>query len=61
MTLANEGLFELTWRPSLTLAVSLLFAETTEEPGCSQVKRPKFCLILVIFKQISPDYFLIPQ
>ena len=57
--LANEGLFELTRRPSLTWAVSLSFAETTEEPGCSQVKRPKFCLILVIFKQISPDNNLV--
>ena len=37
-SLANEGLFELTQRPSLTRAVSLSFAETTEEPGCSQVK-----------------------
>ena len=46
--LANEGLFELTRRPSLTRAVSSSFAETTEEPGCSQVKRPKFCIILVI-------------
>ena len=36
--LANEGLFELTRRPSLTRAVSSSFAETTEEPGCSQVK-----------------------
>ena len=42
MTLANEGLFELTWRPSLTLAVSLLLAETTEEAGCSRVKKLKF-------------------
>ena len=57
-TLANEGLFELTGRPLLTRAVSLSFAETTEEPGCTQVKRPKFCLIWVIFKQISPDYNL---
>ena len=38
--LANEGLFELTRRPSLTRAVSLSFAETTEEPGYSQVKGP---------------------
>ena len=45
--LANEGLFELTRRPSLTRAVSLSFAETTEEPGFSQVKRPKFCLNLL--------------
>ena len=59
--LANEGLFELTRRPSLTRAVSSSFAETTEEPSCSQVKRPKFRLILVIFKQISPDYNLVPK
>ena len=39
--LANEGLFELTRRPSLTRAVSLSFAETTEEPGRSQVKKLK--------------------
>ena len=37
--LANEGLFELTRRPSLTRAFLLSFAETTEEPGCSQAKR----------------------
>ena len=40
--LANEGLFELTRRPSLTRAVSLSFAETTEEPGFSQVKSQNF-------------------
>ena len=40
--LANEGLFELTQRPSLTRAVSLSVTETTEEPGCSQVKRLQF-------------------
>ena len=40
--LANKGLFELTLCPSLTLAFSLSFGETTKEPGCSQVKRPKF-------------------
>ena len=39
--LANKGLFELTQHPLLTRAVSSSFAETTEEPGCSQVKRPK--------------------
>ena len=39
--LANEGLFELTRCPSLTPGVSLSFAETTEEPGCCQIKRPK--------------------
>ena len=39
--LANEGLFELTRRPSLTRAVSLSLAETAKEPGCSQVYRPK--------------------
>ena len=33
--LANEGLFELTRRPSLTRAISLSFAETTEELGHS--------------------------
>ena len=42
--LANKGLFELTRRPSLTRAVSLSFAQTTEEPGCSQMKRRKLCL-----------------
>ena len=36
--LANKGLCELTRRPPLTRAVSLSFAETTKEPGCSQVK-----------------------
>ena len=30
--LANEGLFELTRRPSLTLAVSLSSTETTNNP-----------------------------
>ena len=40
--LANEGLFELARRPSLTRAVSLPFADTTKEPGCSQVKKLKF-------------------
>ena len=34
----NEGLFELTRRPSLTRGVSL----SGEEPGCSQVKNMKF-------------------
>ena len=58
--LANKGLFELTRRPSLTRAVSSSFAETTEEPGCRQVKRLKFSLIWVRFKQISPDYSLVP-
>ena len=35
---------ELTLHPSLTVcrAVLLPFPETTKEPGCSQVKRPKF-------------------
>ena len=47
--LANEGLFELTRRPSLTRAVSLSFAETTEEPGCSQVKKLKFDQIYTTF------------
>ena len=41
--LANEWLFELTRRPLLTQAVWLSLAETAEEPGCRQVKRPKFC------------------
>ena len=42
MALASKGLFDLTLSPSLTGAISLLsFAETTEEPGCGQVKRPK--------------------
>ena len=36
--LANQGLFEPTQRPSLTRAVSLSLAETTEEPGRSQAK-----------------------
>ena len=40
--LANEGLFELTQLPSLTRAISLSLEETTEVPGCSQVKRLKF-------------------
>ena len=48
-TLANEGLLELTRRPSLTPTVSLSFAEATKESGCSQVKRPKFCLNFVKF------------
>ena len=39
--LANEGLFELTWHPLLTRAVLLSFAETTEEPACSQAKKLK--------------------
>ena len=39
---AKEGLFELTQHPLLTRAVSSSFAETTEEPGCSQVKTLKF-------------------
>ena len=41
--------------------IVLSFADTTKEPGCSQVKRPKFCLILVIFKQITPDYNQVPR
>ena len=61
MALANKGLFELTQRPSLTRAVSSSFSEVTEESSCSQVKRPKFCLVLVIFKEISPDYNLVPR
>ena len=40
--LANEGLFELTLLPSLTWAVLLSFAETTKEPGRSQVKKLKY-------------------
>ena len=47
--LANEGLFELTRRPSLTPAILLSFAETTEEPSCSQVERQKFCTDLIKF------------
>ena len=39
--LANEGLFELTWCPSLTWAVSSSFAETTEEPGCKSGEKAK--------------------
>ena len=63
--LANEGLFELTRRPSLTRAVSSSFAETTEEPGCSQVKRPQFCLIspyiyLLILLSVCPIYTFKP-
>ena len=50
--LANEGLFELTRHPSLTRAVSLSSTETTEEPGCSQVKMTYFDLILASL----PDY-----
>ena len=34
IALANEGLFELTHRPSLTRAILLSFVETTEGPGC---------------------------
>ena len=34
----SKRLFELTRRPSLTRVVSSSFAETTKEPGCSQVK-----------------------
>ena len=40
--LANEELFELTLCPSLTQAISLSFAETTEESECCQVKKLKF-------------------
>ena len=40
--LANEGDFEPTRSPLLTRAVSLSFAETTEEPGCCQVKGLQF-------------------
>ena len=47
--LANEGLFELTRRPSLTRAVSLSFAETTEEPGFSLVKSQNFVWICFNF------------
>ena len=36
--LSNERFIELTRRPSLTQAVLSSFAETTEDPGCSQVK-----------------------
>ena len=38
----NEGLFELTRRPSLTQAVSLSFAETTKVSGGSHVKKLKY-------------------
>ena len=37
---------------SLTQAVSLSSAETTEEPGCSQVKKTHFDQILTNFDQI---------
>ena len=57
--LANEGLFELTQRHSLTQAVSLSFMEITKEPGCSQVKRLDLCLNLVTIS-FSPDYNLVP-
>ena len=40
--LANGGLFQLTPSPSLTRSATLLFVETTEEPGCSRLKSPKF-------------------
>ena len=40
--LANEGFYELTRRFSLTGAVSLSFAEITEEPGFSPVKKINF-------------------
>ena len=39
---ANEELFELTGHPSLTRAVSLSFAETTEEPGFSLMESQIF-------------------
>ena len=55
--LANKGLFALTRHPSLTPAVSLSLGETTEEPGCTQVKRPKFGQILAF----SPEYNLVPR
>ena len=58
--LTNEGFFELIQRPLLSRAVSSSLAETTAEPGSNQAKRPKFCLIVVIIKQISPDYNLDP-
>ena len=35
MALANKGLFELTLRQSLTQAVTMSFAETTKESGCT--------------------------
>ena len=41
MAFASEGLFELTGCPLLTQAVSLSFAEISEESGCSQVKKMK--------------------
>ena len=39
---ANQGLFELTRRPSMTQAIYLTLAENTEETGRSQVKKLKF-------------------
>ena len=51
--LANERLFELTRCPSLTRAVSSSFAETTELPGCSQVKKLKLKQIWTKFWPIN--------
>ena len=54
--LANEGLFELTRRPSLTRAVSLSSVETTEDPGCSQVKKTHFNQSWPNFEYIWPSF-----
>ena len=56
--LANEGLFEPTQRPLLTRAASLSFAETIEEPHCSQVKKAKTRQNLDKILAFSPDYSL---
>ena len=48
--LANKGLFELTRRPSLKRAVSLSFAETTEEPDLLSREKAK---IVSKFRQIT--------
>ena len=54
--LANEGLFELT-RPTLwTRAVSLCFPKTTEEPGCSQVKRLILGQIIAFVPEIVSEF-----
>ena len=52
--LGNEGLFELSRRPSLTRVVS---SSTNKEPGRGQVKRPKFWSYLSKF-HLTTTWFL---
>ena len=63
MALAYEGLYKLTHRPSLTLAVSSSFAETAKEPGLSQVKRPRFFVLVWLnfsfFTWIQPSSMVV--